>query len=242
MSYRTAPLVYRPEAAGPTGARSESMLPCRWCGQLAGFGRGDISPCGRDSGWRDLGRARSLPVEAPAGLPDGREDPVMPRRVESALVVVADVKDESGTEWRVGDQAPLARRAAGVARRRARTLPLGPEEPGSGGWSPPTTSATRRSKPAASRRKSNGRPQGERRRIEGAGVHGRLPRQTVGLRDGRVARYRPRARPCARTRRGRAPRRRVESEARGVAAGQFLTSVVLEFAEEGPGAAPASER
>jgi hypothetical protein len=64
MSDRTAPLVYRPSAAAPAGARSESML-CRWCGSLAGFGRGDIfhidrSPGGRS--WAEHGScARSKP-------------------------------------------------------------------------------------------------------------------------------------------------------------------------------------
>jgi hypothetical protein len=64
MSYRTAPLVYRPEAAGPTGARSESMLPCRWCGQLAGFGRGDILHVDETPGgatWAEHVHCRSRP-------------------------------------------------------------------------------------------------------------------------------------------------------------------------------------
>jgi hypothetical protein len=36
---------------------------------------------------------------------------VSPRRVESSLLVVERFKDSHGDEWRVGDRAPLARRA-----------------------------------------------------------------------------------------------------------------------------------
>jgi hypothetical protein len=64
MTYRTAPLVYRPGGAAAIGARSDSLLPCRWCGQLAGFAQGDIlhvdkSPGGRS--WAEHGSCRSRP-------------------------------------------------------------------------------------------------------------------------------------------------------------------------------------
>jgi hypothetical protein len=62
MSYRTAPLVYRPGAAGSTRVRSE--MPCRWCGRRAGLGQGDIvhynvSPGGRS--WAEHESCRPKP-------------------------------------------------------------------------------------------------------------------------------------------------------------------------------------
>jgi hypothetical protein len=70
MSRRTAPqpIVFRPGAAGATRARSAmaetETLPCRRCGQLAGFAQGDIlhvdkSPGGRS--WAEYGSCRSRP-------------------------------------------------------------------------------------------------------------------------------------------------------------------------------------
>jgi hypothetical protein len=61
-----------------------------------------------------------------------------PRRVESSLLVVEDFKDETGAEWRVGDRAPLARRAVRQAaterpelfRVEFETLPFDP----AAGW------------------------------------------------------------------------------------------------------------
>ena len=75
MSYRTAPLTYRPGAAGTTSSRSEmeSMAPCKWCGQLAGFGQGDVlhvdeSPGGRS--WAEHGSCQPKPRRD--WLTDGR--------------------------------------------------------------------------------------------------------------------------------------------------------------------------
>jgi hypothetical protein len=59
MSYRAGgPMIYRPAGAAATGARSESLLPCRWCGQLGGdIVHYDVSPGGRT--WAEHRACRS---------------------------------------------------------------------------------------------------------------------------------------------------------------------------------------